>query len=90
MHIQEHEFDSIVEDIKLERDRQKSKFGKDQYKEKSDDRCLAILVEEVGEAANELNGQHSGNEPLDYTRLRKELIQVATVTMAWIDALKYR
>jgi NTP pyrophosphatase (non-canonical NTP hydrolase) len=85
-----HEFDSLYRDIRIEREKQKKKFGADQYKEKSDDRCLAILVEEVGEAANELNGQHSGTEPLDYDRLRKELIQVATVAMAWIEAIKYR
>jgi NTP pyrophosphatase (non-canonical NTP hydrolase) len=46
---------------------------------------LAILTEEVGEVAHELN-EGDGTE-YDHDRLRKELIQVAAVTIAWIRAL---
>lgn len=52
---------------------------------------LAILTEEVGEVAHELN-EGDGTE-YDHNKLRKELIQVAAVTIAWIknlDAIKHK
>lgn len=51
----------------------------------SNDRRLAILVEEVGEVAAELNEAASGN--LDETNLRLELIQVAAMAATWLEAL---
>lgn len=46
----------------------------------NDPRWLSILVEEVGEAAHELTYDSNGD-------LRKELIDVATVAIAWIAAI---
>lgn len=45
-----------------------------------DSRWLSILVEEVGEVAHELTYDATGD-------LRKELIQVAAVAAAWVDAI---
>jgi hypothetical protein len=44
---------------------------------------LSILVEEVGELAHELTYDSGG----DRATLRRELIDVAAVVSAWIDAL---
>ena len=48
----------------------------------SDPDWLAVLVEEVGEVAKAIieNGQNSG-------MTREELVQVAAVTCAWIEAI---
>ncbi len=43
---------------------------------------LAILVEEVGEVSQELQ-----QFPVDNSRLREELIQVAAVAMSWAARL---
>lgn len=54
---------------------------------------LPVLTEEVGEVAKELCEQQLGNQDKDTTmeNIRKELIQVAAMSTAWIaaiDALK--
>jgi hypothetical protein len=50
------------------------------------EKCLAILVEEVGEVARELcDARADGREP--GTNLRVELVQVAAVALAWIEGL---
>lgn len=46
----------------------------------ADPRWLATLVEEVGEAAHELTYDSDGD-------LRAELVDVATVAIAWIAAI---
>jgi NTP pyrophosphatase (non-canonical NTP hydrolase) len=52
---------------------------------------LAMLAEEVGEVAKETLGQAEGklahDNDVDRASLRKELIQVAAVAVAWIEAL---
>lgn len=47
-------------------------------------RNLSILVEEVGEAAKEVN---EWTAPGARERLRTELVQVAAVAVAWVQAL---
>jgi NTP pyrophosphatase (non-canonical NTP hydrolase) len=47
---------------------------------------LSVLVEEVGEVGHEVNEEI--NQPLDVLRLKKELIQVAAVCVAWLEALE--
>jgi len=53
---------------------------------------LAILTEEVGEVARELNEDRLGNLPVDEWRDRrvKELIQVAAMALSWVEALEGR
>lgn len=51
---------------------------------------LAVLVEEVGEVAHEVNegiGHAHNSRYVDLVKLRKELIQAATVAVAWIEAI---
>lgn len=73
--------DLIFKAINAERDRQDEKWG-DQSGH-SDDRWMTILVEEVGESAQEiLDG--------DEIKLFIELTQVAAVTVQWMEALLTR
>lgn len=55
----------------------------------SNERKLAILTEEVGEVAHELNELVLGNVTADefHERCEKELIQVAAMAATWIEAL---
>lgn len=68
--------------ITLERFKATQKHGNESINAlaASDPRWLAILMEEVGEAAAELNYDAAGS-------LRAELVQVAAVACAWIDAI---
>lgn len=52
------------------------------------DRRLAILVEEVGEVARELNDRIVNNRALDRDHLVKELIQVGAMALTWVEALE--
>lgn len=53
-------------------------------KEMSHSEALAVLTEEVGEAAHEVN-EGIGGRYVDKRRLLKELIQVAAVAVAWAE-----
>lgn len=68
--------------ITMERFKATQKHGKESINAlaASDPRWLPILMEEVGEAAAELNYDAAGS-------LRAELVQVAAVACAWIDAI---
>ncbi|WP_425836997.1 hypothetical protein [Microbacterium sp. PA5] len=46
-----------------------------------------ILAEEVGEVAKEFNDATVESRPIDRTALRTELVQVATMAVAWVAAL---
>jgi NTP pyrophosphatase (non-canonical NTP hydrolase) len=73
-----------LEDVCDERQRQEQlkKEGKFLYTcadaEMTDGERLAVLVEEVGEVARAMN---------DGKGLREELIQVAAVAVAWVEAI---
>lgn len=49
-------------------------------------RRYRILVEEVGEVAQEFNDAEHEGRPVDLAKLRRELIQVAAMAGAWADA----
>lgn len=53
----------------------------------SDGRKLAILTEEVGEVAKEMNDADNEGRDVSAVALRTELIQVAAVAVAWAEAL---
>lgn len=61
-----------------ERQRQDAKWGAD--RRLSDDHWNRILVEEVGEVSRALNDHDSAEH------LEEELIQVASVCLAWIQS----
>jgi NTP pyrophosphatase (non-canonical NTP hydrolase) len=51
------------------------------------DSKLAVLTEEVGEVAREVNEENIGLKPLDLEKLRSELIQTAACCVAWLESL---
>jgi NTP pyrophosphatase (non-canonical NTP hydrolase) len=55
---------------------------------KTDDRRLAILTEEVGEVARELNDAEIEGRPVDRDKLVKELIQCGAMCASWVEALE--
>lgn len=78
----------VLGEIRKERGRQRVKFGADQYRTHSDERCLAILAEEFGEVAREICEAGSrGDARAVRPNLRTELIQVAAVATAWAEAI---
>ena len=75
---------SVYDDIRTERTRQDTlaaagRWGGESVATISDDRRLRVLVEEIGEVARALEE--------DDSQLRAELVQVAAVAVAWLEAL---
>ena len=71
----------VLEEVMEERKRQDELWGEQNH---DDGIWLAILVEEVGEVANDINEQSSSKE------LREELIQVAAVAVSWVESIDRR
>lgn len=69
----------ILLDIRDEREVQDKRWGA--YRKMLPERWLAILAEEVGEAAKDVI------EGATHGKLRAELIQVAAVAVAWAEAI---
>jgi hypothetical protein len=94
---------AVILDVLAERDRQERRCeekraeGFDWHSCASsrltDGERLAVLVEEVGEVARELcEARAAGDLAADemrahFARLREELVQVAAVTVAWIEGI---
>jgi len=55
---------------------------------KTNDRRLAIAMEEVGEVARELNDAVIEGRPVDRDKLVKELIQCTAMFASWVEALE--
>ncbi len=72
----------IVREVGAERIAQDAKWGRS-FEGRPDQQWLAILMEEVGEAAEEvLNGVHDvGGDHL----LEREVIQIAAVCFSWLE-----
>lgn len=84
----------IYTHIKAERERQEAMKAAGRFahtcadSELGDLECLTILTEEVGETATAiLHKQKIGSVTDPEQDLRKELIQVAAVAVAWIERL---
>lgn len=78
----------MLVEVRRERTRQHDKWGEQNH---DDGWWTAILAEEVGEAAQAALQAHfpdDGSKTLD--DLREELIQVAAVAVAWIEAIDRR
>mgnify|MGYP001616241009 CR=1 FL=1 len=69
----------VLEEVREERKRQDELWGEQNH---GDGMWLAILVEEVGEVANDINERSK--------KLREELIQVAAVACCWVEAIDRR
>lgn len=82
-----------IKSIEDERDRQEQLKAAGRFKfscadlEMTNPERLAVLAEEFGEAAHEVNETIGGHAVLNRANLRKELVQVAAVACAWIEAL---
>ena len=55
---------------------------------KTDERRLAILTEEVGEVARELNDAAIDGRPADRDKLVRELIQAGAMCASWVEYLE--
>lgn len=81
--------------IAQERSRQRELFRKGKHQFRvcspiiSDGLKLAVLTEEVGEVAKEVNeNAHRASTPRRREKMETELVQVAAVAVAWIEALE--
>lgn len=70
----------IADEIHDERERQDRKWGVDSITQRSAESGYRVLGEEVGEVAKAINER-------DREQCRKELVQVAAVAVAMIQAL---
>ena len=78
----------VFQDIWLERQRQDNLWGEQDH---DDGVWSLILSEEVGEAAQQaLRLLFSSSRSVATDELRKELIQVAAVAVAWAEAIDRR
>ena len=82
----------IWDAVDAERARQDAKWGEQNH---DDFTWMAILAEEVGEVAKAAL-HHNGDEPgvtaseATLSHLREELVQVAAVAVAWLEAIDRR
>ena len=76
--------ENVLEEVIIERLKQDDERGQQDH---PDSEWLGILVEEVGEASEEVNNINFLEDAAGPKRLREELIQVAAVAVAWIQVL---
>lgn len=77
--------ENVLNLIRAELERQNNKWGEQNH---DDYRWLAILIEEVGEAAqailhDEFGGSHAGTA-------KTELVHVAAVAVQWLECMERR
>lgn len=77
----------VFDDVNDERNRQDAKWGEQNH---LDVVWNAILMEEVGEASQEVLTTAFGAAAKGHGDLREELVQVAAVAVAWIEAIDRR
>lgn len=79
---------SVYDDIRAERERAHEKHRETSMEVQPPDALLrlAILMEEVGEVAEEFNEARHRGGPVDLAALRKELIQVGAMAASWADS----
>ena len=70
-------------DVADERRRQESIWGKQTH---SDEWWLAVLTEEVGEAAQGVLHEHFGGP----CKSRREVVQIAAVALSWLECIDER
>lgn len=77
---------NVLRDVARERQRQDEKWGPQDHHPAW---WMAILMEEVGEAAQEVLGLQFGDAAKAHGDLRKELLHVAAVAVSAVEALDY-
>ena len=88
MNIDRPDLQQLLDAVRMERGRQDEKWGRSFPKRPHSD-WLAILMEEVGEAAKEVVERNAANSQSerqhhDY-RLRKEVIEAAATCLSWLE-----
>lgn len=86
VYVPEEAYDAF-ESVRKERGRQEDKWGQQNHLDLT---WLAILTEEVGEAAQEILTNQFGAVGNGHGDLREEVVQVAAVALAWVEALDRR
>lgn len=81
--------EAVLREVAHERIKQLDKWGQQDC---TDFEWISILTEEVGEAAKEANDFNFKkiDDPTALPRLRKELIQIAAVAVAHVEAIDRR
>lgn len=85
--------EDVLADISTERNRQEALKLNGRFRftcadlEMSDAECCLVLMEEVGEVSRAILEQMTLANDRHHGELRKELIQVAAVCVAWVEAL---
>jgi len=74
---------SALDDIKREREYQNTKWGQQNH---DDEWWLAILMEEVGEAAQGVLHNRFGGQ----AEPRPEIVQIAAVALAWLECIDHQ
>lgn len=93
MIIDDTHLDNILGEIGNERLRQEKLKHEGRFKYTCADKeithleNLAVLTEEFGEAAHDVNEAIGGHTQLDVKALRTELIQIAAVCAAWVEKI---
>jgi glycerol dehydrogenase-like iron-containing ADH family enzyme len=83
----------VLEAIRRERFRQEDLKSKGKFAYSCADggmsnaERLTVLAEELGEVSHEVNEGIGTGRVIDMKKLRKELIEVAAVACAWIEAI---
>lgn len=73
----------VLQEVQAERERQEQTWGRQDH---ADPIWLAVLTEEVGEAAQGVLHEMFGGT----AKARPELVQVAAVVVAWIECIDRR
>ena len=77
----------LLGDVLNERMSQHDTWGEQNH---DDSLWLAVLMEEVGEAATAVVSAAAHGEHREVGRLRDELVQVAAVAVQWVEAIDRR
>lgn len=81
-------FKSLIDEVIIERKRQDDRWKEQNH---SDEWWLPILLEEIGEVSEAMLDDKFGQPPnLNQWEIRKELIEVVAVGIAWLECMNRR
>lgn len=80
--------DVLRELVRQQRLKQEGKFAKTCADDMTNLERFSVLAEKFGEVGHELNEGIGEGRKVDTDRLRRELVQVAAVCVAWMQGLE--
>lgn len=84
----QHGYDGALRaEVAREIERQDAKWGEQNH---SDEICLLVLTEEVGEVAKAILERRAEFDTRPPDQMREEIVQVAAVAMQWLDCMDRR